>query len=198
MDRVRGRRLEPPPFLLFSSAAVDDRRFKPDAPGNKTPLRAEGASDDLLGVGLTGLVLEEEEEEEEASVTTFLDGGVLLASTAAAAALMAFGSVTPSDRFHFRQLSKSINACIHPHSMIFFSSHTRSTGLVKKSLHPTDNAASRSEAKDDAVNATMITGDRNADSCSSVIACRGILPVFCFFSIARIRFVASMPSMTGS
>ena len=64
-----------------------------------------------------------------------------------------------SDCFHIRQPSKSIRACIHPHSMIFFSSHSRLTGFVRKSLHPAARAACRSDSRDDAVNATMITGD---------------------------------------
>jgi hypothetical protein len=65
------------------------------------------------------------------------------------------------DRFHWRQPSTSISACIQPHSMIFFSSHSKLTGLVKKSLHPADRAACRSDSWDEAVKATMITGDWN-------------------------------------
>ena len=68
LARVKVRR---PPILLLSSAAVDDLLFKPEAPGNKTPLRAVGVSDDLLGVGATGL----EDDEEGLAAAFFVGGG---------------------------------------------------------------------------------------------------------------------------
>ena len=60
------------------------------------------------------------------------------------------------------QPSKSINACIHPHSIVFCSSHLRFTGLVKKSLQPAAKASDLSASEELAVNATIITGDRNS------------------------------------
>src|SRR5205809_3221909 len=54
--------------------------------------------------------------------------------------------------------SKSINACIHPQSKIFFSNHSKLTGFVRKSLQPSAKAFFLSDDKDDAVSATMITG----------------------------------------
>lgn len=73
------------------------------------------------------------------------------------------------DRFHWRHPSTSISACIQPHSMIFFSSHSKLTGLVKKSLHPADRAACRSDSCEEAVKATIITGDWNVTAVGFVV-----------------------------
>lgn len=57
------------------------------------------------------------------------------------------------------QPSKSMSACMHPHSIVFCHSHLRLTGLTRKSLHPAASASVRSESADDAVSATMMTGN---------------------------------------
>ena len=45
--------------------------------------------------------------------------------------------------------------------MILLFNHINDTGLVKKSLQPAAKAATRSLWRDDAVNATIITEERN-------------------------------------
>ncbi|RUS25390.1 hypothetical protein BC938DRAFT_472241 [Jimgerdemannia flammicorona] len=87
-----------------------------------------------------------------------------IAATAAAVVASFLGLVVESSaRFHLRQPSKSIKACMQPHSMILRSNHSRLTGLVRKSLQPAARAACLSLSSEDAVSATMITGERKGD-----------------------------------
>ena len=48
---------------------------------------------------------------------------------------------------------------MQPHSLTFRSSQTKLTGFVKKSLQPAARASCRSDCREEAVSATMMTGD---------------------------------------
>jgi len=121
-------------------------------------------------------------------------------------------SVVCEKSFHFRQPSKSIRACMHPHSMTLRSSHTKLTGFVKKSLQPAARASCLSLCRELAVRATIMTGLLNkikfgnlsSPSGSSVVS--GALldaddektPMEFTFSRRLISLVASKPFITGS
>lgn len=99
---------------------------------------------------------------------------------------------------------------MQPHSTVFFSSHLSDTGLVRKSLHPAANAATRSVCSDDAVRATMMTAERKGEGGGtdespisialgwSPDGVLGNTPMLLLRSSLRISLVASIPSMTGS
>lgn len=75
-------------------------------------------------------------------------------------------STIVSCRF-FRSKLVHINDCIQPHSIAFRSNQGAPTGFVKKSLHPAAKASFLSDSREEAVNATIITGDGNSKSPNS-------------------------------
>jgi hypothetical protein len=112
-------------------------------------------------------------------------------------------SPTVLRRFFLSKLVQ-INACIHPHSMAFLSSQGAPTGFVKKSLHPAAKASFLSDSRDDAVRATMMTGDGKGRSPSSSPGdgessfSSEKTPMWFTLSNRRISLVASIPDITGS
>ena len=125
-----------------------------------------------------------------------------------------FSSCTPSStttpfsrstsRRFFRSNEVQISACMHPHSIALRSNHGAPTGLVRKSLQPAAKASLRSAAREEAVSATMMTGDgkgrspssSSGDDLSAVSSWK--TPMWFTLSNLRISFVASIPDMTGS
>lgn len=88
--------------------------------------------------------------------------------------------------------------------MAFRSSHGAPTGLVRKSLHPAARASLRSDSRDEAVSATMMTGEGKGRSPSSSsgeglsVVSSEKTPMWFTRSSLRISLVASMPDITGS
>jgi hypothetical protein len=51
-------------------------------------------------------------------------------------AFFSFTALSASKFFHLRQPSKSMRACMQPHSLTLRSSHTKLTGYVRVSIFP--------------------------------------------------------------